>query len=103
MAAIASRYARAFVDVVARHRENARRMIEEYEECSQMGKSSAEWRSVLENPAVPREQKFHLLDELGARTGVSQPVRNFIAILVEKRRLGLLPEIAETIKSEIHG
>jgi F-type H+-transporting ATPase subunit delta len=102
MAAIANRYARAFVDVVFAQKLEANRTVQEVQDFADLVKSSSELRNVLENPAVPHEQKLKLLDELASRTGSSRPVRNFIAILVGKRRLGLLPAIAAQIKTEMN-
>jgi F-type H+-transporting ATPase subunit delta len=102
MAAVTSRYARAFVDVVFGSKLDAARTVDEIEEFSEIVRSSADLRNVFDNPAVPQEQKLRLLDGLVAQTGASRPVRNFLAILMEKRRLHLLPRIAEQIKAEIN-
>jgi F-type H+-transporting ATPase subunit delta len=102
MAAITSRYARAFADVVFHMKLDAAKMIAELEEFATMERSSAELRNVLDNPAVPQKQKLSLLDALVAQAGASRPVRNFLAIIMDKRRFNLLPEITEQVKAEIN-
>jgi F-type H+-transporting ATPase subunit delta len=102
MSAITSRYARAFVDVVLAQKLDPAKVRQEVEDFAGIVRSSAELRNVLDNPAVPHPQKIRLLDSLVAQAGASHPVRNFLAILMEKRRLHQLPEIAAQIQAEIN-
>jgi F-type H+-transporting ATPase subunit delta len=102
MGAIAKRYARAFVDVVFDLKLDPPRTTSEVDEFSELVKSSAELRNVFDNPAVPHREKLSLLDALVAQAGASRAVRNFLAILMDKRRFNLLPEIAEQVKAEIN-
>jgi F-type H+-transporting ATPase subunit delta len=102
MAAIASRYARAFTDAVFDLKLDTAKTIAELEQFSELVKSSAELRNVFDNPAVPHQQKLGLLDALVAQAGASGPVRNFLAILMDKRRFNLLPVITAQVKTEIN-
>lgn len=102
MSAIASRYARAFADVVFAHNLDANQAQQQLADLAELVRDSQELRRVLENPAVPHPQKIKLLDAVVGRLGGSQQVRNCAAILVDKRRIGLLPEIAEQLKAEIN-
>jgi F-type H+-transporting ATPase subunit delta len=102
MAAITSRYARAFADVVFEMKLDAAQAIVELEQFSELVKSNGELRNVLDNPAVPNGQKLALLDALVAQASASRPVRNFLAILMDKRRFNLLPVITEQVKAEIN-
>jgi F-type H+-transporting ATPase subunit delta len=72
------------------------------EQFSQLVEGSVELRNVLANPAVPQKQKLGLLDALVAQAGASRAVRNFIAILMDKRRSNLLPDITAQVKAEIN-
>lgn len=102
MAAIGNRYARAFVDVVFARKLDANAIAESLDTLAQLFAGSAELRTLFDNPAVPAEQKLKLVDSLAQRVNVSREVRNFIAILIDKRRIGLLSEIAQQFKTEMN-
>jgi F-type H+-transporting ATPase subunit delta len=64
---------------------------------------SSQLRKVWESPAIPVEQKHKVLDALAARVGVTaRPLRNFIAVLIDQRRIALLPEIAAQVELELN-
>ena len=50
--------------------------------------SSRELRNVLQNPAVSREQKLKLLDSIIQHIGATKMLRNFLAVLIDHRRIG---------------
>jgi len=100
--AVASRYARAFAEVVIDRRIDPNTAIQELETMAELMKSSPELRNVLQNPAVPHPQKLKLLDALIARTGGSKILRNFIAVLIDHHRAGQLHEVAEQFKYELN-
>jgi F-type H+-transporting ATPase subunit delta len=102
MAAVSARYARAFADAVFGLKLDAAQAQEQVASMAAIVASAPALRSLFDNPAVPLAQKRGLVDVLAARAGVSRQVRNFIVILVEKRRIGLLPELAEQLKVEIN-
>jgi F-type H+-transporting ATPase subunit delta len=102
MSAIASRYSRALADVVVERKLDATATAQDLDALADTFKNSAELRTLFENPAVPGEQKLKLLDALTSRMATAKEVRNFVAILIEKRRAGLLSEIAEQFKIEIN-
>jgi F-type H+-transporting ATPase subunit delta len=56
--------------------------------------SSPDLRQVLENPIFPLEKRRLVLEELARRLGLSKVVRNFVLLLLEKGRIGALPDIA---------
>ncbi|PYP91393.1 MAG: ATP synthase F1 subunit delta [Candidatus Angelobacter sp. Gp1-AA117] len=100
--AVASRYARAFAEVVMDRRIDPNTAIQELETMAELMKSSPELRNVLQNPAVPHSQKLKLLDALIARIGGSKILRNFIAVLIDHHRAGQLHEVAEQFKHELN-
>jgi len=102
MAAISSRYARALADVVVERKLDAATVTQNLDSIAELFKSSAELRTLFENPAVPAEQKLQLLDALAGRLGIGKEVRNFIAVLLDKNRAMFLSEIADTFKIEIN-
>jgi F-type H+-transporting ATPase subunit delta len=63
--------------------------------------ANEELRRVWENPALPPEQKRGLLDAIVQRSGISQPVRNFVAVVMDHGRMPLLPHIVKQFESEM--
>jgi F-type H+-transporting ATPase subunit delta len=102
MSAIASRYARALADVVGDRKLNADAVTAGLDATAELFRDSHELRTLFDNPAVPAEQKLKLIDALASRMNISREVRNFLAVLIEKRRIVQLPEIAQQFKTEIN-
>ncbi|HEY7617562.1 MAG TPA: ATP synthase F1 subunit delta [Terriglobales bacterium] len=102
MSALTSRYARAFVDVVLHGRLDANKTLQELHTISATAQSSVELRRVWESPAIPAEQKRALLDAIVKREAISRPVRNFIAVLIDHRRINLLEEIFKDFEQALN-
>jgi F-type H+-transporting ATPase subunit delta len=102
MPAVASRYARAFVEVIFGGKADPRQAAAELLTMLELLHESQPLRQVWENPAVPAEQKRKLLDALVARVGVSLPVRNFLAVLIDHRRIAQLAEILRLFENEMN-
>lgn len=101
MAAIASRYARALVEVILEQnidgdtaRQQLRAIVEAVEE-------SSELRRVWESPAVLPEQKRAVLDAIARQIGAVKPIRNFMAVLIDHRRMRMLDDIARQFETEL--
>ena len=102
MAAVSSRYARAFADVVMAHKLDAAQTGEALDQMSAMLASSADLRNIWESPSVPQPQKLKVLDALAAQSGYSKQLRNFLAVLIAQRRVRLLDEITALFKTELN-
>ena len=102
MAAIAARYARAFAEVVVDRRMDPDQASAELKAIADLMKSSLELRNVLRNPAVDRKQKLKLLDAIVARNGAPKELRNFLAVLVDQKRIAQIGEIAEEFRHELN-
>ena len=102
MSAIASRYARALADVVSDRKLDASAVTAGLDATAQVFGESQELRTLFDNPAVPAEQKLKLVDALASRLNISHEVRNFLAILIDKRRIGAIDDIAQQFKTEIN-
>ena len=102
MAAVNSRYARAFAEVVLEQKLEAAKVVDEVRSLVELVSGSPQLRSVWENPAVPAEQKRGLLDAIVQRAGVSRPVRNFFAVLIDRGRMAALEQIARQFESELN-
>ena len=101
MAAIAGRYARAFADVALAHKLGPDRTIAEMSDVAGLVEGNRELRNVLQNPAVAHRQKLGLLDAIVQRTGGSKLLRNFLAVLIDHRRIGSLGDIVAEFKQEL--
>ena len=55
--------------------------------------ASAELRNVLSSPAVSKEEKRGVAEQIAARLGASKIVRNFLFVVIDHQRTHLLPEI----------
>jgi F-type H+-transporting ATPase subunit delta len=102
MSAVTSRYARAFVDVVVGDKFDAPRTLHELQTVAATYQSSPELRKVWESPAIPAQQKRQLLDAIVQREGLSRPLRNFVAVLIDHRRIPLIAEVTEDFEKELN-
>jgi F-type H+-transporting ATPase subunit delta len=102
MAAVTSRYARAFADVVLAHKLDAGQVRQQLASLLAVLQSSLELRRVWENPAIPVGQKIKLLDAIASRLGFLRPVRNFAAVLIQHRRIGQLQQISQQFERELN-
>lgn len=101
MAAVAGRYARAFAEVAAGHKMDPDKTIQELEQLGALFGQNQELHNVFLNPAVPHEQKLKLLDAIIQKMNGSKMLRNFMAVLVDHRRLGQLNEIAREFRQQL--
>jgi F-type H+-transporting ATPase subunit delta len=101
MAAVLGRYARAYAEVVVQHKHHVDKAVAELEQMAALMSSSRELRNVLANPAVSREQKLKLLDAIIARMDAGKLLRNFLAVLIDHRRIANLGELVELFKREL--
>ena len=102
MSVVTSRYARAFADVVVGDKLDVARTLQELQTIVSTYQSSPELRKVWESPAIPAEQKRHLLDAIVRREGLSRPVRNFVAVLIDHHRISLIAEMAKDFEKELN-
>ena len=54
-----------------------------------------------ESPAIPAEQKRAVLDGIVAQMGAFKAVRNFIAVIIDHRRIPMLDDIARQFEVEL--
>ena len=90
---VARRYARALLDVAAEKGDSGLR--EELGELAALFSSSAELRTVLVHPGIPAEKKLAVVHALWRKEKPSKLLERLVALLVEKRRIELLPVIAK--------
>lgn len=101
MAAVTSRYARALADVVVDRKLDSAKVMEQLESLADALQATPQLRNVWDNPSVPAGQKRKVLDAITNSLGAGKMVRNFVAVLIDNRRIGALPEIARQFRSEL--
>ena len=99
--AAASRYARALVDVVfepsaAVKVEDA---VAQLRAIEQLLAESSDLRVALTTPAIQNSRKRAAMGKLLDEIGVSRVIRNFIYVIIDHRRVALLPEIREAFET----
>lgn len=102
MAAVTSRYARALADVVLDQQLDVHKTVEDLHSLAALLASAPELRTVWEDPSVEAQQKRAVLDAIISRIGASRVVRNFVALLIDNRRIAALPEIARQFELELN-
>jgi F-type H+-transporting ATPase subunit delta len=58
-------------------------------------------RNALESPAVEREVKIKIIDEVAEKMKLNEAVRNFICVVVDHRRTHMLREIVQLLSVEL--
>ena len=102
MASIVSRYARAFADVVIERKLDADEVREELRTMVAVVEANPDLRRVWESPAIPQEQKLAVLDGIAQRAGLVTAARNFLAVLIDHRRIPMLSQIARQFEVELN-
>ena len=101
MAAVASRYARALVDVVMEQKIDPTTAVQQVNSIVEAIKESADLRKVWEAPDVPAAQKRNLLDAIGRQVGLSRTIRNFFAVLIDHQRIAMVEQIARQFEIDL--
>ena len=87
MALVDLRYARALAAVISDQKLDLIAAQGQLNDFANLLQESAELREVLQNPSIPEPQKLKVLDALAPRLGMSNAVRNFIALVTHHERL----------------
>src|SRR5947209_18627264 len=102
MASVTGTYARAFADVVIEQRLDPDKTLQQARLLVQLVSGSRELREVWETPSIPAEQKRAVLGAIVKRVGISKSVRNFLAVLIDHRRIKFLESMAEQVEHELN-
>jgi len=102
MASVTSTYARALADVVFDQHLDPGHILQEARSLVELVQNNQQLREVWEAPSIPAEQKRALLDAIVTREGISRPVRNFMAVLMDHRRLKFLEPIVQEFGHELN-
>jgi F-type H+-transporting ATPase subunit delta len=101
--AVANRYARALVDIVmtpgsALKPEDALTQLRAVEALIQ---ESPELRIALLTPAIQNSRKRAVMADLLARIGGSPLIRNFVYVVIDHRRIGIMSDIREAFELQL--
>ena len=102
MASYASRYARAFADVIFESQLDAKAAQRQLADFGAAWHESRPMREFLLDPSFPVEQKLTFLDRLNEKLGMGQQTRNFIAVLIRNGRIDGFDEVAAEFRREIN-
>jgi F-type H+-transporting ATPase subunit delta len=102
MASVPGTYARAFADVILDKHLDAGKVLQELHTLVQLLMTNEELREVWEAPSIRADQKRGLLDAIAGRESVSRPVRNFIAVLIDHKRIPFLQPIVRQLERELN-
>jgi F-type H+-transporting ATPase subunit delta len=99
--AAASRYARALADLAfdPKRGVNPENVAGELALFAGAIETSSDLRSVLLSPAVAPARKRAVVAQLAVQGGISGLVRNFLYVLIDHRRIAMLPEIREAFRT----
>ena len=95
--ALARRYARALLDIGQEERQ-VRRVLSEVERFARLLAESPDLREVLEATHINRRDKQAVLEATVSPAGFLPVTRNFLRLLVDKRRMNILPQILPELR-----
>jgi F-type H+-transporting ATPase subunit delta len=102
MSLFASRYARAFADVVVTKKLDTAAIDAQIADYLSAWNESKELRDVFENPSIAAEQKLAVLDRINTKLGLSAEVRNLLAVLINHNRIAGAAEVVSEYRKEIN-
>jgi len=95
---VAKRYARALFQIGEEHK-SLEQVTSELEALSAAWSASAELRSVAQNPLFPTAKRREILRAVVDRLGLGAMVANAAMLLLDRGRLGSLPDIARALRA----
>ena len=98
--AVANRYARALVDSVTASGSTVKPedAVGQLKAVSDMIAASAELRTALLTPAIQNSRKRAVIGRLLEQMSVSGLIRNFIYVIIDHRRIGMIGEMCEAFE-----
>jgi F-type H+-transporting ATPase subunit delta len=94
---IARRWAKALVEIGS-ETGTLDQLTGEMQRAAQAWDASHELRVALGNPVVPHANKRAIVVEIAEKLGVSQIAKQTLELLVDRRRMPILPGIAQVMK-----
>lgn len=94
--AVADRYARAVLEL-ATESNQVTSVAQQLRRVAEVYASSAELRDVLSDPILAEDERARVVNAIGERLGLSALIQNTLRVLVERRRIGAVGEIADRL------
>ena len=101
MASVINSYARAFADVVFESHLDPAKTLQEAQALAELVAANKQLREVWETPSITAEQKRAVLDAIVDREGISHPVRNFVAVVMDHHRIRFLTAMVKQFELEL--
>ena len=101
--AVANRYARALADLVLAPGSTLKPpdAVAQLRAVEQMVSESWELRNALLTPAIQTSRKRAVMGKLLEKINAAQLVRNFVFVVIDHRRIGMIGEIREAFELEV--
>jgi F-type H+-transporting ATPase subunit delta len=101
--AVASRYARAFADVVMAPGSQLQPAdaVAQLRAVEGLMELSSDLRHALSSPAVRAAHKRAVISRFAEELGLSRLTRNFLFVLIDHRRIAILSQVREAFETEI--
>jgi F-type H+-transporting ATPase subunit delta len=99
--AAANRYARALFDVAVKEQQNLEQIETQLAEFVDLFKQYPTLEKVLLNPAVPAPRKRATVTELTTTMGTSAILAKLLALLAERDRLVVVPDLLTTYRDRL--
>ena len=101
MSAISQRYAAALADVAFEHKDRAK-IRQDLSDFAQTLAASSDLRNVLANPSVSVDVKKSVAAKVTEKMEMYTEVRNFVFLLIDYGRTGIVDEIRQSFESEMN-
>jgi F-type H+-transporting ATPase subunit delta len=95
---VARRYARALFGIGV-DAGNFDALGQQLGDLAELWSSSAELRQALENPVFHQDEKRKVLEQLLPRVAPTPEVQRFVLLLLDRRRISILPAIARAYRA----
>jgi F-type H+-transporting ATPase subunit delta len=101
--AIATRYARALADIVFSPgaEVSPQQALEDLKSFESLVSSSVDFKTILMSPAASAPKKRAIVSRFAAALPISTIIKNFLLVVVDHRRIGLLKEIRQSLETQI--
>jgi len=101
--AVASRYARALVDILMSPAPGLTPdlALAQLRLFHSLQQDSTDLRNILTSPAVGAARKKAVVERLAPMVSLSSLIKNFIFVLIDHRRIAMLPEVIGSIESQL--
>lgn len=97
---IAARYVEAFFDLAKKAKKEAQ-VAEDFAALSEVYSESEILRKAIKNPLVSAQEKYGVFTELLLKAGGDKTTGEFLQFLAEKKRLDILPELADMFTDKL--